>query len=63
MGFNDKRSDNNKILTCLNVKFFLCTTAIGEIANNRNLLSMNSRCKVMILLPNNVEKFFTVNCY
>lgn len=42
---------------------FLCTTAIGEIANNRNLLSLNSRCKVMILLPNNGEKFFTVNCY
>lgn len=63
MWFNDKRLDNNKILICLNVKFFLCIIVIGEIVNNCNFLSLNFCCKVMIFFLNNGEKFFIVNCY
>lgn len=63
MWFNDKRLDNNKILICLNGKFFLCIIVIGEIVNNCNFLSMNFWYKVMIFFLNNGEKFFIVNCY
>lgn len=61
MWFNDKRLDNNKILICLNVKFFLCIIVIGEIVNNCNFLSMNFCCKVMIFFLNIYSKLILKN--